>query len=52
MEHGLEQRVKAVPAGGLLGFQLADAVLFLAGRQAQMICGQTIVVDGGFSLLV
>jgi len=24
MEHGLEQRVKAVPAGGLLGFQLAD----------------------------
>jgi enoyl-[acyl-carrier protein] reductase III len=29
---------------------IADAVLFLSGPQSQMICGQTLIVDGGFSL--
>jgi enoyl-[acyl-carrier protein] reductase III len=41
------------PAGRMVEARdIADAVLFLAGLHAQMICGQTIVVDGGFSLLV
>jgi enoyl-[acyl-carrier protein] reductase III len=41
------------PAGRMVETRdIADAVLFLAGPHAQMICGQTIVVDGGFSLLV
>jgi enoyl-[acyl-carrier protein] reductase III len=30
---------------------LADAVAFLCSPAAQMICGQTLIVDGGFSLL-
>jgi enoyl-[acyl-carrier protein] reductase III len=29
---------------------IADAVLFLCGPRSQMICGQTLIVDGGFSL--
>ena len=41
------------PAGRMVESRdIADAVLFLAGPGAQMICGQTIVVDGGFSLLI
>jgi enoyl-[acyl-carrier protein] reductase III len=41
------------PAGRMVEARdIADAVLFLAGPHAQMICGQTIIVDGGFSLLV
>jgi enoyl-[acyl-carrier protein] reductase III len=41
------------PAGRMVEVgDIADAVLFLAGPNAQMICGQTIVVDGGFSLVV
>jgi enoyl-[acyl-carrier protein] reductase III len=41
------------PAGRMVEARdLADAVLFLAGTGAQMICGQTLIVDGGFSLLV
>jgi enoyl-[acyl-carrier protein] reductase III len=41
------------PAGRMVETRdIADAVLFLAGPHAQMICGQTIVVDGGFSLVV
>jgi enoyl-[acyl-carrier protein] reductase III len=39
------------PAGRMVQARdVADAVLFLASPQAEMICGQTIVVDGGFSL--
>ncbi len=30
---------------------VADAVVWLASPGAAMVCGQTIVVDGGFSLL-
>ena len=41
------------PAGRMVETRdIADAVLFLAGPNAQMICGQTLVVDGGFSLVV
>jgi len=41
------------PAGRMVESRdIADAVLFLAGPNAQMICGQTLVVDGGFSLVV
>ena len=39
------------PAGRLVEARdIADAVVFLASPQAQMICGHTLVVDGGFSL--
>jgi enoyl-[acyl-carrier protein] reductase III len=40
------------PAGRLLTpLDLAHAVGFLCSDEAAMICGQTIVVDGGYSLL-
>ncbi len=50
-----EEMLKAgrerTPAGRMVEPQdIADAVLFLASPQAKMIVGQTIVVDGGFSL--
>ncbi len=39
------------PAGRMVtADDLAGAVAFLCGPDAAMICGQTIVVDGGFSL--
>ena len=39
------------PAGRMVSVDdLAGAVSFLCGPDAAMICGQTIVVDGGFSL--
>ena len=41
------------PAGRLVEpADVADAVAFLCSPQAEMIRGQTLVVDGGFSLLV
>jgi enoyl-[acyl-carrier protein] reductase III len=40
------------PAGRMVEpSDLADAVAFLCSPDAQMICGQTLIVDGGFSLL-
>jgi enoyl-[acyl-carrier protein] reductase III len=30
---------------------VADAVCFLCSDEAKMICGHTLVVDGGYSLL-
>ena len=43
----------ANPVGRLVSpDDIAGAVVFLAGPDADMIRGQTIVVDGGFSLLV
>jgi len=50
MLHDARERT---PAGRVVEARdIADAVLYLAGPNAQMICGQTIVVDGGFSLVV
>ena len=41
------------PAGRLVERgEIADAVTFLCSPQAEMIRGQTLVVDGGFSLVV
>ena len=50
-----EEMLKAgrerTPAGRMVeAADIADAVLFLASPQAGMIVGQTLVVDGGFSL--
>jgi enoyl-[acyl-carrier protein] reductase III len=44
---------KRTPAGRLAEpDEIADAVAFLCSPQAEMIRGQTLVVDGGFSLVV
>ncbi|HYY32377.1 MAG TPA: enoyl-[acyl-carrier-protein] reductase FabL [Gaiellaceae bacterium] len=43
---------RRTPAGRLVGPRdVADAVCFLASPEAGMIVGQTIVVDGGYSVL-
>jgi enoyl-[acyl-carrier protein] reductase III len=48
----LEMGLKRTPAGRMLEPEdLADVVAFLCSPEAEMIRGQTIVVDGGFSLL-
>jgi enoyl-[acyl-carrier protein] reductase III len=47
LQHGRER----TPAGRLAEPEdLADAVAFLTSPQARMVCGHTLVVDGGFSL--
>jgi enoyl-[acyl-carrier protein] reductase III len=44
--------VERTPAGRLVApDDVAGAVAFLASEDAKMLCGQTIIVDGGFSLL-
>jgi enoyl-[acyl-carrier protein] reductase III len=48
----LEAARTRTPVGRMVEEEdIADAVAFLCSPQAAMICGQTIVVDGGFSLL-
>lgn len=48
-----EKVVERTPAGRLgTPEDVADVVAFLCSPAAQMICGQTIVMDGGHSLLV
>jgi enoyl-[acyl-carrier protein] reductase III len=48
----LEQHMQRVPAGRMVEPRdIAKAVVFLCGAEAEMIRGQTLVVDGGFSLL-
>lgn len=48
----LNESRERTPAGRIVEpDDLADAVMFLLSDQAKMICGQTIVVDGGISLL-
>ena len=43
--------VERTPAGRLVGADdIAGAVSFLCSDDAAMVCGQTIIVDGGFSL--
>jgi len=50
-EQMLEAARTRTPAGRMVeASDLADAVMFLCSPQAEMIRGQTIVVDGGFSL--
>jgi enoyl-[acyl-carrier protein] reductase III len=48
----LEYYKRRTPAGRLVGPRdVADAVCFLASPEAEMIRGQTVVVDGGYSVL-
>jgi enoyl-[acyl-carrier protein] reductase III len=50
-EEMLRAANERTPAGRMVEPRdIADAVLFLSGPHSQMICGQTIIVDGGFSL--
>jgi len=51
-EEILEDSLKRTPAGRLVEPQdIADAVLFLCSDLAKMIHGQTLVVDGGTSIV-
>jgi enoyl-[acyl-carrier protein] reductase III len=53
LERMLSWSLERTPAGRLVEPpDVADAVAFLCSPAAEMIRGQTIVVDGGFSLLV
>jgi enoyl-[acyl-carrier protein] reductase III len=48
----LQQHLQRVPAGRMVEpSDIAKVVVFLCGAEAEMIRGQTLVVDGGFSLL-
>ena len=50
-EQMLEMGTKRTPAGRLVEPKdIADAVVFLSSPEAAMVCGHTLVVDGGFSL--
>ncbi|WP_017728949.1 enoyl-[acyl-carrier-protein] reductase FabL [Halalkalibacterium ligniniphilum] len=51
-EELLEDAAKRTPAGRVVEPEdLANAVLFLLSKEAKMIRGQTLIVDGGISLL-
>jgi enoyl-[acyl-carrier protein] reductase III len=51
-EEMLSHSARRTPAGRLVEpSDVADAVLFLASPLAQMIVGQTMVVDGGYSVV-
>jgi enoyl-[acyl-carrier protein] reductase III len=51
-EQMLEAARTRTPAGRMVEAEdIADAVAFLCSPEAEMIRGQTVVVDGGFSLL-
>jgi enoyl-[acyl-carrier protein] reductase III len=51
-EEMLEHSTKRTPVGRLVEPEdVADAVEFLCSPAATMVCGQTLIVDGGFSLL-
>jgi enoyl-[acyl-carrier protein] reductase III len=51
-EQMVEAAQKRTPAGRMVEAEdVADAVAFLCSQQAEMIRGQTLIVDGGFSLL-
>ncbi|GAE26391.1 enoyl-[acyl-carrier-protein] reductase [Halalkalibacter wakoensis JCM 9140] len=48
----LADAANRTPAGRIVEAEdLANTVLFLLSKEAQMIRGQTIIVDGGISLL-
>jgi enoyl-[acyl-carrier protein] reductase III len=51
VEERLTESIEKTPAGRLVTTdEVADLVLFLSSPAAKMICGQTIVIDGGQSL--
>jgi enoyl-[acyl-carrier protein] reductase III len=51
-EQMLEMAQTRTPVGRMVEpSDVADAVEFLCSPGAQMICGQTVIVDGGYSLL-
>jgi enoyl-[acyl-carrier protein] reductase III len=51
-EQMMDSGLKRTPAGRLVEPRdVADAVCFLCSPEAAMVCGQTLIVDGGFSLL-
>ena len=51
-EQMISSGLKGTPAGRLVEpDDVADAVSFLCSPAAAMVCGQTLIVDGGFSLL-
>src|SRR5918995_2279321 len=51
-EEMVEHSTKRTPVGRLVEpDDVADAVEFLCSPAAKMVCGQTLIVDGGFSLL-
>ena len=50
-EQMLESARRRTPAGRMVEPRdVADAVVFLCSPLSEMVCGQTLVVDGGFSL--
>jgi enoyl-[acyl-carrier protein] reductase III len=51
-EEMIEHSTKRTPVGRLVEPEdVAGAVEFLCSPDAKMVCGQTLIVDGGFSLL-
>jgi len=51
-EEMISAGLKRTPAGRLVEpGDVADAVMFLCSPEAAMVCGHTLIVDGGFSLL-
>jgi enoyl-[acyl-carrier protein] reductase III len=51
-EEMISSGLERTPAGRLVEpGDVADAVCFLCSGAAQMVCGHTLIVDGGFSLL-
>jgi enoyl-[acyl-carrier protein] reductase III len=51
-EEMVEHSTKRTPVGRLVEPEdVADAVEFLCSPAAKMVCGQTLIVDGGFSLV-
>jgi enoyl-[acyl-carrier protein] reductase III len=50
-EQMLRDAREHTPAGRMVEARdIADAVMFLCGPNSEMICGQSLIVDGGFSL--
>ena len=50
-ENILQKFIEQVPAGRLVSPEdIAEVIAFLCSSAAQMIVGQTIVVDGGYAL--